>query len=129
MNSQNLVVDMVRNWHKHPDNDGFVTKELELFNITLVSYPEEYPGTAEFKVIVLWDHYQETPNVDHTLSDLQRVIYETIQRFAIGVNCKVNEVKHTGLTTYAKLKSSTPKNVENFEWLELNPEEYKNVEC
>lgn len=129
MNSQNLVVDMVRSWHKHPDNDGFITKELENFNVTMVSFPEEYPGTAEFKVIVLWDHYQEKPNADHELSDLQKDIDATIKRFEIGVNCRANEVKHVGLTTYMKLKSTKPKNVDGFEWLELNPEDYKNVDC
>lgn len=128
MNTQNLVVDMIRNWHKHPDNEGFMTKELEHFNVTLVSFPEEYPGTAEFKVIILWPQLQDTPNPTNDLNGLQRAIYETIQRFAIGVNCKVNEVKHDGLTTYTKLKSASPKNVEAFEWLELDPKEYKNVE-
>lgn len=129
MNSQNLVVDMIRTWHKHPDNEGFMTKELEPFNVTLVTYPEEYPGTAEFKAIILWDEAQQKPNADTVPSELQKVINETIKRFAIGVNAQINQVRHDNLTTYVKFKTSKPKNVEGFEWLELNPEEYKNVEC
>lgn len=105
-----------------------MTKELELFNVTLVSYQEEFPGTAEFRVTILWDQIQEKPNEGHDPSDLQRSIDETIKQFAIGVNCKVNEVKHVGLTTHAKLKSTTPKNVDGWEWLNLDPKEYKNVE-
>jgi hypothetical protein len=128
MNCQHLVVDFIRNWHKHPDNEGFMTKELESFNVTLVTFPEEYPGTAAFKAIILWDYGQDKPNADTVATDRQKEVFDMVKRFAVGVNAKIIEVKHDRLTTYVKLKPTNPKNVEAWEWLDLKPEDYKDVE-
>lgn len=128
MNSQFLIVDLVRSWHKHPDNALFSTKELEHFNITLVSIPVEFEGTEEFKAMILWDKLPDGPAEDATPTELQKEIHDTIKRFAIGINAKITQVVHDNRTTKITLKTTAPKNVEAYEWLELKVEEYKNVE-
>lgn len=129
MKSQHLVVDTVRNWHRLSNDGCFQTRETGLFKLTLVSVPVEFEGTEEFKVIVLWGEVQPAPNpLGAERIELHKEIFKVIKQFAIGVNAKITEVKHDHLTTYVRLKTVKPKNVEAFEWLENKPEEYKDVE-
>lgn len=129
MKSQHLVVDTVRNWHRLSNDGCFQTRETGSFKLTLVTVPVEFEGTEEFKAIVLWGEAQPAPNPKGAeRSDLHKEIFDVIKKFAIGVNARITEVKHDHLTTYVRLKTVKPKNVEAFEWLENKPEEYKDVE-
>lgn len=128
MDTQILIVDRVRKWHTHPDNARFSTKVLECCNVTLVTNPCEYEGTEEFKAIILWDELPGGPADDSIPTSLQAEIFNIVKRFGLGINGKINQVSHDSLTTYIKFKSTKPKNVEAYEWLDLKVEDYKDVD-
>lgn len=128
MNTQILVIDLIRNWHKLEGNTQFVSKDLDNCTVTLVTTPVEFEGTEDFKVLILWDQIPDKPAVDSVPTALQQDIFNITKRFCVGVNAKIHSVVNDRHTTQIKLKSSAPKNVESFEWLDLEIGAYKDVE-
>lgn len=128
MNSQILIIDLVRNWHSHGNNSRFASKELEHFTLSLVNRPVEYEGTEDFSVIVLWNEVEQKPKAEGERNPIHDLIHETVKKFAIGVGCRTTRVYHDGRTTEVQLKIEEAKNVVEFEWLEINLADHKRLE-
>lgn len=128
MNSQILIVDLVRNWHTLGNNSRFASKDLEHFTLSLVSLPVEYEGTEDFSVIVLWGDVETKPKAEGERNPVHDLIHETVKKFAIGVGCRTSQVNHDNRTTKVKLKAEEAKNVIEFEWLEINLADHKRLE-
>lgn len=128
MNSQILIIDLVRNWHTLGNNSRFASKDLEYFTLSLVNQPVEYEGTEDFSVIVLWNDVEDKPKAEGERNLVHDLIHETVKKFAIGVGCRTSQVNHEGRTTKVKLKIEEAKNVESFEWLEINLADHKRLE-
>lgn len=128
MNSQILIVDLVRNWHTLGNNSRFASKDLEHFTLSLVSLPVEYEGTEDFSVIVLWGDVETKPKAEGERNPVHDLTHETVKKFAIGVGCRTSQVNHDNRTTKVKLKAEEAKNVIEFEWLEINLADHKRLE-
>jgi hypothetical protein len=128
MNSQILIVDLVRNWHTVGNNSRFASKDLEHFTLSLVSQPVEYDGTEDFSVIVLWGDVETKPKAEGERNPVHDLIHEVVKKFAIGVGCRTSQVNHDNRTTKVKLKAEEAKNVVEFEWLEINLADHKRLE-
>lgn len=128
MNSQILIIDLVRNWHTLGNNARFASKDLEHFTLSLVNQPVEYEGTEDFSVIVLWNELESKPKAEGERNPVHDLIHETVKKFAIGVGCRTTQVNHEGRTTKVKLKIEEAKNVESFEWLEINLADHRRLE-
>lgn len=127
MNTQILVVDLVRNWHTLDDNSRFATKEMEHFALSMITVPAAFEGAEEFSAVVLWDELpQPTAEGEPWLDKLG--INEVIRKFAIATGNRMVHVVHDNHTTKVKMKSDKARNVENFDWLEINLEEHKQLE-
>lgn len=128
MNSQILIVDLVRNWHTIGNNSRFATKDLEHFTLSLVNQPVEYEGTEDFSAILLWDEIELKAKAEGERNEVHDLVFKTIKQFAIGVGCRISQVNHDNRTTKVVLKPETAKNVVDFEWLEIDLNDHKRLE-
>lgn len=128
MDSQILVIDYVRRWHKLDDNSQYATKELENCTLSLISRPVEFYGTEDYSAVVLWD---EVPGPVHcklpgdvvSPTERQRECDNILKKFAKGIGCQIKQVTHDNRTTKITFDPVEPKNVKGFEFLEEIPDE------
>lgn len=123
MKSQTLVIDLVRNWLPSNDRDDYIHKNLEHFNIVVVSYDADYPGMEKAEVKIIWDRIDSVDQTDR--KDVHESIMLTVGKFAHAMGIQINVIRHEGLMTYVSFKNVELKNVESFDWLdiELPPKE------
>lgn len=123
MKSQTLVIDLIRNWLPSSDRDNYIHKALEYFDIAVVSYDPDYPGTEKAEVKIIWDHVEALG--DPKRVELSKAISDVTKRFEVIIGTHCVAISHEGAVTHMSFKNTEFKQIENFDWLklELKPKE------